>query len=124
MNDIRVVYLDLDPATKGAVVRDSEDNYIIFINSIYNYEQQREAFNHEVRHLLRGHHYLEGKTVQECEAEANAKGALLDKIKQAEANGLPLNSVLLKAAPAAKPGRDRHAESLFKIRKSQLTGML
>lgn len=67
MDDIRVVYLDLDPATKCAVVLDSEDNCTIVVNNLYNNERQREAVAHEVRRLLRGLHRIEGGTIQGIE---------------------------------------------------------
>lgn len=52
MLNTEVVYADLPPHIKGMLVRmfDEEDYYTIVINSNLNIEQQREAYEHEVRH--------------------------------------------------------------------------
>jgi hypothetical protein len=100
MNDIFLRYVQFDPDVKGVVVPLAEGDYRIYINSIYNADQQREVFNHEMRHLLLNHHRDE-RPVAQLEAEAAAKGALLEKIKDAEAVGLPLETAIIRPAPPA-----------------------
>lgn len=103
MNDIFTYYTQLPPAVKGVVVPDANGDYTIYINSIYNHQQHLEVFNHEMRHILLGHHNQE-RPVQALEAEANNRSLLLQKIKQAEEQGLPLvNGVLAPQKPAAPP---------------------
>lgn len=56
-----------------------------------------------MRHLLEGHHYLEEMSIQEIEASANKKDALLDAIKKVEEQGLPLRKII--EAPEPPPRR-------------------
>lgn len=53
MNEVRVIYADLPPRIKGMLVKtfDEEECYTIVINSQLNAEQQREAYEHEVKHM-------------------------------------------------------------------------
>lgn len=53
MNEVRVIYADLPPRIKGMLVRtfDEEECYTVVINSRLNIEQQREAYEHELKHM-------------------------------------------------------------------------
>ena len=53
MNEVRVIYANLPPRIKGMLVKtfDEEDYYTVVINSNLNIEQQREAYEHELRHM-------------------------------------------------------------------------
>ena len=54
MNDIRTIYMQMDPKCKGFVVRifdDGEDFDTIVINPCYNWEQQQETYKHEMKHI-------------------------------------------------------------------------
>ena len=53
MNEVRVIYADLPPRIKGMLVKtfDEEDYYTVVININLNIEQQRAAYEHEVRHM-------------------------------------------------------------------------
>lgn len=53
MNEVRVIYADLPPRIKGMLVKtfDEEECYTIVINSQLNAEQQRAAYEHEVKHM-------------------------------------------------------------------------
>lgn len=94
MNDIFVRLAQFDADVKGLVVPLPDGDYRVYINSVYNAEQQREILNHEIRHLLLGHHH-DARPVQALEDEAGAENTLLENIRDAEVNGLP---------PAAGPG--------------------
>lgn len=53
MLNAEVVFADLPPRVKGMLVKmfdDGEDYFTIVINSSLNAEQQREAYEHEVKH--------------------------------------------------------------------------
>lgn len=139
MNDIIVCYIKLPMRVNGMVLPTPEGDYQILINASLSAWQQQQAFNHEVRHLLAGHHQSH-RPVQALEAEANAKDALLEMIKDAEKNGLPLQTVLFprqaeghsgtgKAAqspPAAENDafpKAGQAPSLLDLRRAALTGL-
>lgn len=53
MNEVKVIFCDLPPAVKGMLVRtfDGEERYTVVINSRLNIEQQREAYEHEMKHM-------------------------------------------------------------------------
>lgn len=53
MNEVKVIYADLPPHIKGMLVKtfDEEDYYTVVINSNLNIEQQRAAYEHEVKHM-------------------------------------------------------------------------
>ena len=69
MLNTEVVYADLPPHIKGMLVRmfDEEDYYTIVINSNLNIEQQREAYEHEVRHYRAKDFEQTDKSVDEIE---------------------------------------------------------
>ena len=69
MLNTEVVYADLPPHIKGMLVRmfDEEDYYTIVINSNLNIEQQREAYEHEVRHYRARDFEQTDKSVDEIE---------------------------------------------------------
>lgn len=53
MNEVNVIYCDLPPRIKGMLVKtfDEEECYTVVINSRLNIEQQREAYEHELKHM-------------------------------------------------------------------------
>ena len=69
MLNTEVVYANLPPHIKGVLVRmfDEEDYYTIVINSNLNIEQQREAYEHEVRHYRAKDFEQADKSVDEIE---------------------------------------------------------
>lgn len=69
MDEVRVIYADLPPHIKGMLVKtfDEEDYYTIVINSRLNAEQQREAYEHEVKHMKAKDFDEIEKTVDEVE---------------------------------------------------------
>lgn len=53
MDNINVIYCDLPPRVKGMVVKtfDEEECYTIVLNSRLTAEQNRETYEHEMKHL-------------------------------------------------------------------------
>ncbi len=54
MKDIHTIYMQMPPSVKGFIVKmfdDGEDYYTIVINPCYNMEQQRETYEHELKHI-------------------------------------------------------------------------
>ena len=69
MEDVRVICADLPPHIKGMLVKtfDEEDYYTIVINSRLNAEQQRETYEHEIKHMKAKDFDAVEKTVDEIE---------------------------------------------------------
>lgn len=54
MNKVRTIYMNMPPSVKGMLVKmfdDGEDYYTVVINPMYNIEQQRDAYEHEMKHI-------------------------------------------------------------------------
>ena len=53
MNEVNVIYADLPPRIKGMLVKtfDEEECYTVVINSRLSIEQQRAAYEHELKHM-------------------------------------------------------------------------
>ena len=53
MNDIHTIYMNMPPSVKGFVIKtfDEDECYTIVINPMYNIEQQRDTYEHEVKHI-------------------------------------------------------------------------
>ncbi len=54
MKQVRTIYMEMEPACKGFVVRmfdEGEDFDTIVINPCYNWEQQRKTYEHELKHI-------------------------------------------------------------------------
>lgn len=102
MNDVFVRLVQFEPDTKGLVVPFGDGDYRIYINSMYNAEQQCEIYNHEIRHILNNDHYVIGD-IGEIELAANDKLALLEEIKRVEECGLPLHYAIGKPEPPKRP---------------------
>lgn len=54
MLDYTVNYVSLSGRVKGFSTRGVDDDYIIFINQNLNYEQQKDALIHELKHIENG----------------------------------------------------------------------
>lgn len=69
MEEVRVMYADLPPHIKGMLVKtfDEEDYYTIVINSRLNAEQQKAAYEHEMKHLKGKDFEKEGLGIGEIE---------------------------------------------------------
>ena len=69
MEDVRVIYADLPLHIKGMLVRtfDEEEYYTVVINVNLNAEQQREAYEHEMKHMKARDFGEVDKTVDEIE---------------------------------------------------------
>lgn len=55
MEDIITRVIPMPIGTKGVTVKDSNDDYNVYINSLYSYEVQVQTYNHEKGHILMGH---------------------------------------------------------------------
>lgn len=54
MNMIHTIYMKMPPSVKGMLVKtfdDGEYYYTVVINPMYNIEQQRGTYEHEIRHI-------------------------------------------------------------------------
>lgn len=69
MDNVNVIYCDLPPKVKGMVVKtfDEEDCYTIVLNSRLSAEQNRETYEHEMKHLREKDFEKEGLSVGEIE---------------------------------------------------------
>ncbi|MDL2324278.1 hypothetical protein LJC61_03900 [Ruminococcaceae bacterium OttesenSCG-928-A16] len=103
MNDIFSLAIAMPLGVQGLVATTPEGDYQIILNAAYSFEKQREIFNHEMRHVLLGHYQQALRPLHAQEAEADDKMLILDKIKTAEKNGLPLISGLLRNKSLAAP---------------------
>lgn len=98
MNDVFTQFLQMPEGVKGLVLPTPDGDYQIIINAAYNRPQRLEIFNHEMRHLLLGHHQQQGAPLRQLEEEAADKTQLLAAIKRAEENGLPLETAIFRPA--------------------------
>jgi hypothetical protein len=69
MDNVNVIYCDLPPKVKGMVVKtfDEEECYTIVLNSRLSAEQNRETYEHEMKHLKEKDFAKEGLDVGEIE---------------------------------------------------------
>lgn len=100
MNEVNVVLVDLPADARGCVVPEEDGSFTVYINSIYNQQQRRAIFDHEMRHLLLDHHYS-ARPLAEVEGEADQSHALLSQIEHAARYGLPAAPLLPAPAPPA-----------------------
>ena len=68
--DYFVHYVEFPKTVRGVTIPLADGSFDIYINSVLSPEEQKAAFDHELRHISRGHFYNE-KPVRENEAEAN-----------------------------------------------------
>jgi len=52
LGEVQTVLMDMDCAIKGNVSCNIDGSYTVFINSRYNFEQQKEIFIHELLHVI------------------------------------------------------------------------
>ena len=69
MDEVRVIYADLPPRIKGMLVKtfDEEDYYTIVLNSRLSAEQNRETYEHELKHMKARDFDQEDMTVDKIE---------------------------------------------------------
>ena len=70
MNNVLVREIELPITVEGVTVKDSNEDFNIYINSLLSPDKKAEALDHELRHVQCDHHYLE-TSVAEDESEAN-----------------------------------------------------
>lgn len=76
-DDYFVRLIDLPPRVRGITVPNEDGTYSIYINARLSFPMQRDAYDHEVRHLVLNHLYTE-RPIEIIEAEAD--GLILDEI--------------------------------------------
>ncbi len=64
MNMIFIRGLSLPGKVRGVTVKDSDDNYNIYVNTNLNPEQQQKAIAHELKHIDKNHFYNENTAVE------------------------------------------------------------
>ncbi|MBQ7397318.1 MAG: hypothetical protein IJW09_00665 [Clostridia bacterium] len=69
MGDIFCRVVELPHTVNAVTVIDSDGNFNVYVNALLSIEEQRRAFDHEKRHILKDHFYSH-KPVEECEDEA------------------------------------------------------
>ena len=62
--------IDMPYGTKAVTALDGNGDYIVYINSRYDYETQKIAFEHEMIHINKNHFYS-GGDVARNEREAD-----------------------------------------------------
>ncbi len=70
MDDIVCRIIELPSRVNAVTVVDENGDFNVYVNARLSYEQQREAYKHECRHI-RGQHFHSHKSVETCEQEAN-----------------------------------------------------
>ena len=77
MEEIIVRVIDFgNCAADGLTIKDSDDNYNVYLNSRLSHEKQLQAFEHEMRHIRMGHFWSD-RPVKELEIEAEKGTAAL-----------------------------------------------
>ena len=69
MGDIFCRVIELPHTVNAVISIDNDGNFNIYVNAHLSIEAQREAFDHEKRHILKDHFYSH-KPIEECEDEA------------------------------------------------------
>ena len=69
MGDIFCRVIELPHTVNAVTVTDNDGNFNVYVNALLSPDAQREAFDHEKRHILKDHFYSV-KPVEECESEA------------------------------------------------------
>lgn len=73
MNNINVVYLNMEYGIHEQVTQNHDGSYTIFLNSRDSYEMNRFSYLHAMYHITNGD--FEKYDVQEIETEAHKKTA-------------------------------------------------
>ncbi len=71
MNDIYIRRVTLPANIKGATVKDSDDNFNVYINEQLCPKAMQATINHEMCHIMRNHFYNE-QTAMQLEDDVDA----------------------------------------------------
>lgn len=88
MNEIFTHFIKLPLQTKGLVIPTPEGDYIVIINSMFASETNKETYQHELRHIMLGHHEDTERPVTEIEKEASDTSLLVEEIITASLQGI------------------------------------
>lgn len=70
VNDIHTHLLNMPTKVKATYSRNDDDSYSVFINARISESEQKEAYLHEVKHIL-NEDQAEYKTADELESETH-----------------------------------------------------
>jgi len=68
--DYYVRIIDLPPTVRGVTLPNEDGSFSIYINAIFDDAVRREALEHELEHMARGHFYKPEEPVAKQEMEA------------------------------------------------------
>lgn len=68
--DYFVRIIDLPPTVRGITLPNEDGSFSIYINAIFDDAVRREALEHELEHMARGHFYRRDEAVARQEMEA------------------------------------------------------
>ena len=71
-DDIFVRFVPFPLRVRGLVEPNDDGTFSVYINSNLSYFMQQEAYEHELRHIVLDHLYVE-KDIEDIEAEADGK---------------------------------------------------
>ena len=70
MDEIVCRVIELPSRVNAVTVVDENGDFNVYVNSHLSYDEQRNAYKHECRHI-RKHHFHSHKSVEKCEQEAD-----------------------------------------------------
>ena len=71
MDDIISRLIELPSTVNGVTVVDADGNYNVYINSRLSADEQKRAYEHELRHIQKQHFY-DFNPIEENEQEAKS----------------------------------------------------
>lgn len=71
-DDIFVRFVPFPPRVRGLVEPNDDGTFSVYINSNLSYFMQQETYEHELRHIVLDHLYVE-KDIEDIEAEAKGR---------------------------------------------------
>lgn len=78
------------PEVEGLAVPLPDGDYRIYVNSIFNKEKQQYIYDHEVRHILLGHHNQLHRPLALLEEQADDTALLKEEIQCAALLGMSI----------------------------------
>lgn len=86
------------PSVDGVTVPNDDGTFDVYINASHCEAKQKEALDHEIRHIFEDHFYQDTKSIERLEAEARGSAQvpaqLPNVFRDAPANTIPFFSSL------------------------------
>lgn len=117
MGDVFIRYLNM-PSYKARAFTATDPNgdYNIYVNTVFNYETQKEAVDHELRHINDGHFFRDSSAAQdEWEAE--------EAYSENEENSAVNANLHQSICKTNNPGRPVHPVFYHRRQRSGLTAL-